>query len=425
MQSTWVPFLVVFGSTTSYFLCYVAVIFCLHRSNKLVYNRYYTFDVLIILIQTHRVDSEVARFNKAKLSFEKFSLTNRISYMIADKFDPQENNVSDVGSLLGSISTKLTKNSNQKRRITESVVYRRRKQIPRILEPSLMRLILTISIYFVASTIMSYIRYSVVTNKNKSSAYLYTAAKNKVDFYIQTYSINFAMVEKYMFEDVQTIDFISVDEFYKKKRSLIGNRVISTMDELHDSDMGEVSTSYRGWMDTNMEDVLASFNNGERYANDTIAMAGMVDQNSVISFVKRYKNLCDQFMSDWVISNDKQQRINLLEYQLYNSQLAFSIYNFLGTVDTIYYHVIYPLWTLLTYQLSKLPSFILVVDIVSYGFSIILFFYDLVYISSRMIREFGGRNNLILIVPIRLMIGEYFWKKKIRRARELGYFDYS
>ena len=366
------------------------------------------------------------RFNKGKLGFERFCLTNRIKHLEKEDAYQSTKNASEAGSILGSTSTHLTRKSNSKRRISEAVVYSRPRNRSRILEPSLFRMLITVSIYFISSTILSYIRYTVVTNKNKTNTYLYTAAQCMVDFYIQTYSVNYVMMEKFMFEDsLKTISFKPIDEFYLEKRTLINKRVIRTMENLYNTDIGENSVSYRGWMDTNMKQVLAGFNSDERYQNDTIAMAGIVNQDSVISFLKRYMNLCDQFMSDWSISENKDQRINLLENQLYNSQIAYSIYNYFGTVDTIYYHVVYPLWTLLTFQLAKLASFVLVVDIVSYGLSIILFTYDMIYVATRMIREFGGRNNLILIVPMRLMIGEYFWKRKIREARELGYFDYS
>lgn len=313
--------------------------------------------------------------------------------------------------------------SVKKKKRNEIAVYSKKtkkEKIPR----SLVKLLVSIAIYFILGCLFSLGRYIIISNKNKQNAYLCEGAQVDVEWYNNMQCVHSSLMELFLTDNTITFEYQSTLEFYRARRKIVDKRVIGRMEKLYNTDVGNPTTSYRDWIDTNMRVAYKKTDeNAQYYVNDTIAMAGIVD-NGILTFAKKYVILLDQLVQEWELSKTKEEKSALLKKEQYSSILAFATYNNLGTVDAVYYHVVYPLWTLLTIQLGKMPAFISLMNILSYSYAILLFIIGLVLIISPFNKIHKERDSIMYCIPLRLIDENYHWKNILKHARETSKFTY-
>ncbi len=357
------------------------------------------------------MQDELHRFNLWKEAFSKFSFSENI-----DAF--KQTKQSSKASLVSVTNRKPGKKER------EIVVYFQKTK-KEFLSKKVSRLLTFIGAYFLIVSFFSLARYFIITKKNRANAFLVSAAQVDVEWYNNMQCVNSAIMELFLLDNKSTIGFVQTLDFYYMHRKIVDKRVIGRMEELYHEDHGETSKYYREWIDTNMREAYKKTDENQQYfVGDTHAMAGIVD-NTILNFAKKYVILCDQLVQEWKLCSNKQERFDLLKKDQYHSILAYALYNNLGTVDAVYYHIVYPLWTYLKLQIDKMPAFLSLVNIVSYTYAVAMLIAALVFIVQPFSTMQQERDFIVACVPIRLMEENYHWKNVMKTARESSSFAFK
>ena len=364
-----------------------------------------------MLLQAKKVQEESYRFNLWKEAFVRFCFSENI-----DAF--KQTKSCSKASLVSVTNRKTGKKER------EIVVYFQNTKRG-FLSKKVSRLLTFIGMYFLVACLFSLARYFIITNKNRANAFLVSAAQMDVEWYNNMQCIHSSIMELFLLNNNSTIGFMQTLDFYYLHRRIVDKRVIGRMEELYNEDHGETTTYYRQWIDTNMREADKKTDENQQYfVGDTQAMAGIVN-NTILNFAKKYVILCDQLVQEWKLCTTKKDRFDLLKKDQYHSILAFAVYNNLGTVDAVYYHIVYPLWTYLKLQIDKMPAFLSLVNIVSYSYAVALLIVALVFIVKPFSLMQQERDYILNCVPIRLMEESYHWKNVMKTARESSHFTFK
>ena len=287
-----------------------------------------------------------------------------------------------------------------------------------LVNSKLSRVMLVISAYFLTGALLSFGRYFALSKNSRANCFLIAAAHMNVEWYSNMLGMNSGLFELFLTDNQRTIGHLTTLDFFRQRRKRFELNATTQMEKLYREDHGETSKIFRVWADTSMREAYRKTDeHSEYFVGDLQAMAGIVN-SSVLEFGKKYVILADQLVQEWRLAGSRSEKLDLLKKDQYSSMVAYAMYNSLGTGDAVYYHVVYPLWTYLSFQLEQVPAFINLANILSYSYSLVLFLFALFFIIVPFIRLSRERDEVVFCVPVRLMEENYHWKAALKTARE-------
>ena len=273
-----------------------------------------------------------------------------------------------------------------------------------------LRLVLLISL-----VIILYLgRLRVMQKMTKKTVALAKATKSAVQIYIQLLAIDTAVVELFLWDNDSSINFVSPLDFFRNEKKKIVQQTIPTMESLVDE-----LEDFRKLMLIEMDYALSiTDEEGNRYKNSDIAMGGIV-MKPIIKFLSHYINLCDNMVDLWTLAQDRALKDEILVRDEFSSLVTYTIYNSLGTADAVYYHIVYPVWTILLSEVESHPLTISFTNSITYvaqvGFLALislLFFRKLYDNWCQLIR-------LLFCLPIGMILSNHLIKKAFKSEKSL------
>jgi hypothetical protein len=174
--------------------------------------------------------------------------------------------------------------------------------------------------------------------------------------YINTISINTALLETVLWEGQSRINYQSSIDFYNSRVGIYRNRIIPYYEELLSDTKGQ---NYDFAAQLLYMQVCQIFRNADQKGGDypgcEVSLAGQAKKEMVL-FLKQYLNLLDKFFTEWQILNNAQDRLDLLKKDEYASIIAYASRDQYGTADALFYHILLPSFTRLLATLEEISS---------------------------------------------------------------------
>ena len=398
----------------------------LFRINRIVSRRaadFYSFDVCRCLIQVAKTKEELESLDEKEHEFFEF-----LKYESLDcgREFTQEQAIRRYNTR--NSSTSISKSQKKYSIILEE------KRKPAITKKNRVSIKLdwgkyyaALSLLLVAAGGLSSIRYFFMKEKTGSIIFLadYLASFSQV---VGTMgSLTGTLVELFIWPD-NRLPQVRFNSIYDYMESSIQDFKISLYPKFKlyaDSQILIEQQDLLASLETSIPMILnKTVENSIPYKNHEIAMAGIA-QETVLLFIQKYINLCEKLMIDRKFTKSEVQRADTVRNDQFSSLLAYFIYNKLGLVNGLYYHMLYPILSRLLNQTTKVSSSILSANILTGFLTLSIIGYFFFYLQVRKFkRTLVSVHRVLICIPLTLIETNGLLKHALKKAALLNNFSY-
>lgn len=277
------------------------------------------------------------------------------------------------------------------------------------------------SLYFVLISSMLMImigtvfRYQVLTSSIKSPLVSYKLAYLTIDLYISLIELNLSTFQTVLWNNTSLYRFKPPIEVSRYRKKYIEEQILPKITSILSTERTESSDMYSGLFYMPYCDAIKVLvPNG--YAECDSALGG-ITQKPLGQFVYFLLNLVDQLVLDWSLLKDLNLRAGLLTRPQYHSYLGYLLYDNYGTSDIIYFHLIVPLFGIISREVIKVPTVISLTNIIYGIWTSIIAVVFIALGSFKIYRIQSSYWGLYKSMPMHLLNSNIFVREWVRIFR--------
>ena len=258
---------------------------------------------------------------------------------------------------------------------------------------------------FIIMIVMLSLRYYIIRNRTSDTIYLCRSMSSFIQLYWNSHVVQTTMSEVVLYDRHTTIDYKDPVDFFKESKERLEKKIFPAIDKLltYSSSMKSAQILHQIADKSPFCDILqGTAENGHLYMNCESAMSGICNLK-IREFYMNYVQITDQFLTEWGMMKNIEDKRSLLKLDRYSSFLTYSVYNQFGTMDALYYEFLIPLTTELASQKLRIVPIVNLLNIVSVSFCIvyIILIVPLLYWWAKDIMN--RLEEILTSIPIRLI----------------------
>jgi len=208
----------------------------------------------------------------------------------------------------------------------------------------------------------SLVRYFVMAASSKENLIGCRLAKHSIDIYIHILTVNIVVSELILWDNTSQFYYQKPYDYYFKVRNHFEVNVLDRIESILKDNTGTMIDVYKQGYNLTLCKIFEKMTLASYENCDTI-MAGIATR-PLSQFLRLYLKLIDQLVYQWKSLPKLQDRYSLVTKDEYIGIFAYATHDFFGTGDAIYYHLITPVFALLTRRLALINGVVSLANII-------------------------------------------------------------
>lgn len=181
-------------------------------------------------------------------------------------------------------------------------------------------------------------------------------AKHSIDVYINILTMNVAVSELVLWDNTSQFYFQQPLDYYFKVRNHFEVNVLDKIDAILKDNTGLVVTVFKQSYNSTLCQVFEKMLLISYEHCDTV-MSGIA-MKPLSQFLRLYLKLLDDLVAQWRLQPTLQAKYKLLTRDDFIGIFPYATHDYFGTGDSIYYHLITPVFSILTKRLLLINSIV-------------------------------------------------------------------